>query len=249
MYWDRTTTSGALSNLEPGAKGTVAFSFQMPSSEALAKLSNPHLSIAINAAGNRISEKNVPENLQSTVQQKIMIATDLQFSAQGLYYANPYGSQGSLPPKANVETTYALVFTMRNTTGKITGATLTATLPPYVRWTGKKSPQYENVSFNNVDSTITWNIGDIAAGIGVASSTPRQMAFEIGFTPSTSQIGQQPQLLRNISLTGTDSSTGRKITKTLQDVTTNLIQVSKSADNVPIGVDSGFVPENATVVK
>jgi hypothetical protein len=35
----------------------------------------------------------------------------------------------------------------------------------------------------------------------------------------------------------------------LQDVTTNLIQVSKSADNVPIGVDTGFVPEDANVVK
>ncbi len=36
--------------------------------------------------------------------------------------------------------------------------------------------------------------------------SPEQAAIAIGFTPSTSQIGQEPVLLQNIVLTGTDAS-------------------------------------------
>ena len=50
----------------------------------------------------------MPENVQSTSRQKIALATDLQFVAQGLYYQSPFGSVGPIPPKAGVETTYAI---------------------------------------------------------------------------------------------------------------------------------------------
>lgn len=249
ILWDKSTSNGALATLAPGQKGVVSATFQMPASDAFAQVKDPRLTISVNASGNRTSETGVPQNLQAAVQQTIAVASDLQLSSQALYYASPYGSTGPMPPKANAETTYAAVFIVRNTSSTIKDAVLTATLPSYVRWTGKRSPASENMTFNQQTGTVMWNLGDIAAGVGVASSTPRELAFEIGFTPSTSQIGKQPALLQNITLTGTDAATGLKITKTTPDVTTNLAQVQKSADNVPVSIDPGFTAANAAVVK
>lgn len=250
VLWDKSTTGGALSTLAPGAKGTLSFSFQMPSSEALQNIVNPKLSLSINAAGKRVSESGVPQNLQSAVRQDVKLATDLQLNAQALYYANPFGSTGPMPPKAGTETTYALVLTITNTTNKLTGARVTASLPPYVRWIGSYAPASEELSFNQSDGTFTWNVGDIGENVGVGGNQPRQIAIAIGLTPSTSQIGQQPGLVQRVTLTATDVATGALVTKkTTPDVTTNLAQVSKSSSDNIVGTDPGFTPANATVVK
>lgn len=233
MLWDKTTTNGALATLAPGARGSVNFSFQMPSGEALEGVRNPELNIAVYAAGKRVSESGVPQNLQATVSQTLRLASDLQVIAQGLYYANPFGSTGPMPPKANSETTYAVAFSITNTTNEIRNAKLTASLPPYVRWTGIYSP---GITFNPHDSTLTWDIGTIEAGTGLGGTQPKQAVVTIGFMPSTSQIGQQPELLRAITLTGTDAA-GKTVTKTANTVTTNIVG------------DPGFAPANATVVK
>ena len=236
VLWDK-TTDGTLANLAPGARGTVSFSFQMPTSEELKSIVNPALDISINAAGNRVSQSGVPENLQATVNQKVALASDLQLKAIGLYYSNPFGSSGPLPPKAGTETTYAIVFTVTNTTNKISGGKVTATLPPYVRWVGIYSPSTEKVSFNQLEGTVTWDLDEVEPGVGLGSIPPRQAAIAIGFTPSTSQIGQKPALLQDISFSGTDVATGGPVTRGATDVTTNITS------------DPGFSTANAEVVK
>src|SRR3989344_606492 len=237
ILWDKTTTRGVLSVLPSGAKGSLNFSFQMPTSDALANIRNPSLSLSVQAAGRRVSETGVPETLQSTAVQNIRLASDLQLIAQGLYYSNPFGSSGPMPPKSNTETTYALVFSVTNTTNKIQGGVVTATLPAYVRWVGIYSPSSEEITFNQNDSTMSWKVGDIDAGVGVNGALPKQAAIAIGFTPSTSQIGQQPILLRDVKLTGKDEATGVSVTRTADDITTD------------INGDPGFSSGNANVVR
>lgn len=250
VIWDKTTTNGLFSNLAAGAHGTVGFSFQIPTSEALKGVQNPRLDISINAAGNRVSETGVPQNLQATTNQKITLASDLTLDARGLYYSNPFGSTGPMPPKAGSETTYAIVFTVTNTTSKITDASLTATLPSYVRWIGIYSPPSEQVTFNQSDSTLTWHLGDIAANAGLNGTQPRQTAIAIGLTPSTFQIGQEPILLQNISLSGIDTIKADALRATNPGVIITPT-VLKTADNVTTNIsgDQGFSAANATVVK
>lgn len=249
VLWDK-STDPSLATLAPGARGVASFSFQIPTSDALKNVSNPYLTISVNAAGNRVAESGVPESLQAATRQKIVVASDLQLSAQGLYYSNPFGSSGPVPPKAGVETTYAVLFTLGNTTNKITNASVTAQFPPYVRWVGIYSPNTEKVSFDHAQGTVTWELGDVDPGIGLNGVAPRQMAIAVGFMPSTSQIGQQPALLRNITLTGIDASTGSTITRTTKtDVTTNLLQVAKTSESLVEGTDVGFTAASATVVK
>jgi len=237
VLWDKNTTKGVLSNLAAGARGTVGFSFQVPTSEALKNIQNPSLTLTVNASGKRVSESGVPENLQATASQRVSVASDLRVTAQGLYYANPFGSVGPLPPKAGTETTYAVVFTATNSTNKLTSGRLKATLPPYVRWVGIYSPASESVTFNQNDSTVTWDLGVVEPGVGLNGTPPRQAAIAIGFTPSTSQIGQEPPLLQGMTFTGIDSATGASISRTIKDVTTNIVG------------DPGFSATGATVVR
>src|SRR3989344_6058254 len=256
VIWDKTTSGGALATLLPGAHGKVGFSFQMPKSDALKNIINPSLEISINAAGKRIGETSVPQNLQATAKQRISLASDIALTAQGLYYANPVGSVGPMPPKAGTETAYAIVLTVTNTTNKITDAKVTAHFPPYVRYVGICSPRTEcdpdtdKLTFNQEDGTLTWNMGDIEPGVGLNGTAPRQTAIAIGFMPSTSQIGQEPPLLQNIKLIGIDSLKAAEkkkanpgaaivpvVLKTVKDVTTNILG------------DPGFSAANSTVVK
>jgi len=237
VLWDKTTTRGALARIAPGAKGTLNFTFQMPTNDVLAEVRNPSLSISVHAAGKRVSENGVPETLQATAAQDIKVASDLQFVAQGLYYSNPFGSSGPMPPKANTETTYALVFSLINTTNRIEDGVVTATLPPYVRWVGIYSPSGEDITFNQTDSTMTWRVGDIEPGAGVNGAVPKQAAIAIGFTPSTSQIGQQPLLIRDVTFKGKDAATGATVTRVADEVSTSITG------------DPGFNSTNANVVR
>ena len=145
VLWNNTTTNGGLALLAPGASGQLTFSFTAPSSDVLKNTSNPSIGISINAAGDRVDESGVPQNLESAATAKIAIASNVALTANGLYYSSPYGSVGPLPPQAGVETTYAMVLTLTNTTNQIDNAVVTATLPPYVRSTGKQSPSSEDL--------------------------------------------------------------------------------------------------------
>lgn len=252
VYWDQTTSRGRLAEIAPGASGTLTFTFQVPSNAAEGV--SPHVDISVNAAGKRLDQSGVPQSLQAAAVQKLLIASNLTFTAQGLYYANPLASSlgdlGPIPPKAEIETAYAILFSITNTTNKITGATMTARMPAYVRWLNVYGPASERVTFNQSDGTMTWEIGDIAPNVGVNGTNPRQSAIGIGFSPSTAQIGQTPVLMQDIVLTGTDAVTGQQIRLTAApNITTNLFQVAKSASNLTTASDTGFSSSDATVVK
>ena len=155
-----------------------------------------------------------------------------------------------MPPKAGTETTYAIIFNVTNTTNRITDAKVTASLPSYVRWIGIFSPNTEKITFDQIQGTMTWDIGTIEPGVGLNGTPAKQAAIAIAFSPSTSQIGQQPALLRSITLTGTDSATKQTITQTTKtDITTNLLQPARTSDTSSVGTDPGFSVTNATVVK
>ncbi len=248
VIWDKTTTGGDLATLKPGQRGIVSFSFKMPSPKTIS--GDPKIDVSVNAAGKRLSETGVPQSLQSTARTQVRLATDLQLAAQALYAQNPFGVKGPMPPKAGQETEYALVFTVTNTTNKITNAKVTAKLPSYVRWVGSHAPRTEQLSFNQFDGTFTWMLGDIEPGAGVNGTQPRQIAISVGFTPSTSQIGDQPVLIEDVTLTGIDESTGAPTSRKAEpDVTTNLGQIGKSSTGLTVNPDAGFQPSNATVIK
>lgn len=238
ILFDRSTTRGGLAELAPGASGSVSFSFTMPDTQTLAKIKEAMLDITVHAAGKRLGEANVPETLQSTASRSVKVATDVRLIGQGFYYQNPFGSVGPLPPEVDQETTYALVLTVANSSNGLEEAVVTAQLPPYVRWVGVYSPAQERIRFSATEGTVTWTLGDIPPATGTEGGAPyKQVAFAVGFTPSASQLGEEPDLLRDIQLTARDQFTARSVTVSTPSVTTNLYD------------DPGFSSTDAAVVQ
>ena len=237
LEWDSSTSHGTLATLAPGAAGTVSFTFAVPPDVNLAALHNPSLNISIHAAGDRTDQNNVPQNLQSSVVRTIKVQTTPTVLSQGFYHTNPFGVAGSVPPKANKDTSYAILWTVGNSTNPISKAVMTAQLPPYVRWSGVYSPGTENLTFDQKNGTVTWNVGDVPPQSGSNGTPARQVAFEISLTPSTSQVGTQPSLILNQTFTGTDSFTNTTLTQNVPDTTTYQTN------------DPGFVASEAKVVQ
>ncbi len=250
VLWDKATTEGALANLAPGARGTVSFKFMIPENATLEGIVDPKLSISVNAAGKRVSETGVPESLQSSITKNVSVSSNVGLITRGVYYANPFGSTGPMPPRAEYETTYAILLAVTNSTNLVSNAALVAHLPPYVRWIGIYSPASEKLAFNQTDGTVSWDIGDLPPGTGLNGKLPRQVLIAVGLTPSLSQIGQEPVLLDGIKLWGVDSIKAEAIRAANPGapIESEVLREGKSV-TTNIQGDPGFSSANATVVK
>lgn len=237
IRWDAQTTFGKFSEISPGESGSVGFSFVVPSDVSLVGVRNPSLNISVNAKGDRSDSSTVPEDLKSSEVRIIRVETTPTVVSHGFYHTNPYGVKGVVPPKVNNETAYAILWTAGNSTNPIESAEVTAQLPSYVRWMDVFSPSREDVTFDQNTRTVTWKIGSISAGAGESGVPVKQVSFEIGLTPSASQIGQEPVLVINQVFSGTDAYTGTPVGRKLKDTSTRQQN------------DQGFVASDAKVVQ
>jgi len=222
VLWDKTTTKGDLKLIPAGAEGTLSIRLTPSIADDLLSVKDPTIKLELHAAGQRLSEGSVPETIQATVSEEIKLATDATLTGQALYFENPLGSVGPLPPKVEHETTYGILWEITNTTNLIREAKVTAVLPPYVRWLGTVSPSVEYVTFNENDGTVTWNIGKILPDTGTGTKLPRRVAFSIGLVPSTSQVGQTPVIVQNQKLVGIDNFVELPVEVTFDDISTSL---------------------------
>jgi hypothetical protein len=135
-------------------------------------------------------------------------------------YFTPEGDQigrGPLPPTVGRETKYWVIISLKNSTSQISPISFGATLAPNIRWTGKTSVSLgQNISYNETTRRIEWQAGTIDPHDSV------QISMELGYTPKQSDIGLTAPLLNNISATGFDTYTNRKLTNTLPTIDTSL---------------------------
>ncbi len=222
VLWDKATTNGDLEYIPAGESGRVSFTITPYITDELLAIENPTITFELHASGNRLSEGNVPELIQSTVTEELKMETVVTASAEALYFDNPLGSVGPLPPKVQHETTYGILWELSNSTNRVRDGRVTATLPPYVRWLGTVSPSAERVTFNERDGTITWYVGNLLNDTGVGDRAPRRVIFALGLVPSASQVGQAPELLLNQTFRGIDDFTETQLQESFPSVDTRL---------------------------
>jgi len=222
IVWDKTTLE-ELASLEPGASGRMIFNFSSKSllSTDMASVRNPKISLSISARGRRASESAAAERVDGFVTRIIKINSDFQLTPKTVYYGGPFTNSGPIPPKAEVGTTYTIIWTVVNSSNSISGGEVRARIPAYVEWVGAVSPRNEPVSYNSNTREIIWNIGDVDAGKGV-SSAAEEVAFQLLVRPSVSHIGRAPEILTDIVLKGSDDFTGKLLENTRLPLTTNL---------------------------
>lgn len=217
------TSNPALASIGAGESGNLSFSFgNLSSYNGVDKpFKEAALSLDIVASGKRLQGDNVPQEVLYSATKIVKMATDLRLSSRAVHWSGPFQNTGPMPPKADNETTYTIIWTVTNTSNKIKNAKVVATLPIYVKWISKISPNNENISFNVSSAEVVWDVGDVEAGAGI-DSPPKEAAFQISLLPSVSQIGQSPMILSESVLSGTDTFASSDVGDTRSSLSTIL---------------------------
>jgi hypothetical protein len=218
IVWNKINNK-KLSSIEPGGEGSVNFTFKsLPLTVKDEKVfKNPTISMDVSVKGRRISDIGGDEAVSTSFSRDVKLESDLSIAARAVYNIGPFKNTGPIPPKAEKETTYTVIWTVTNSSNTISSAVAKTVLPPYVKWLGVVSPNNEDISFNEVGGEVVWNIGKVDPGAGFIIGA-RKVAFQISLLPSVSQIGRAPFLTGPITLSGKDTFTGT----ILQDTETKL---------------------------
>src|SRR3989344_1872622 len=229
IFWDE-RGNDALAVLEAGEVGSVSFSFQpLPPVTGNQLLVNPTIAAEVTVRGRRISETGVPEEIKSVMVQNVRVSSDAQFASRAVYYVGPFVNSGPIPPKVEQETTYTVIWSIVNTSNTIQNGEVRAVLPVYMKWYGSVSPSSERVTYSRNTNEVVWSPGEIPAGTGIGKP-PREVAFQVVFTPSLSQVKTAPALLTGMTFAGTDAFTNVPLNQKKQDVTTKLSTDPRAAD-------------------
>ena len=199
-------------------------------------LASPSINIEITISGKQSLEAYVLENLTSQESSVIRIISDVGFAAKALYYSGPFVNKGPIPPKVEQETTYTVVWALSNTSNSISKAKVTSTLPPWVEFVNSISPAGENLTYNPSTKEIVWNIGGIPKGAGITGAS-REVAFQIKFLPSLSQVNTSPTIINDSILTGHD------------DFANVDVRVNKASLNIRLANDPVFPANGDRVVE
>jgi hypothetical protein len=116
-----------------------------------------------------------------------------------------------------------VIWGISNSFNQVSGIEVRAGLPSYVKWTGVYSPGSENISYNQVTNEVVWKAGSVLSNTG-ASGIKKEVAFQLEFLPSVSQLGTSPVLITAPTLTGIDKSTSGQVRDVGTEGTTNFSQ-------------------------
>jgi len=230
IVWN-SNTSNSFDELSPRRQGKVSFDF---SSVDLRNMINPEITFDAKVTGRRVSENNVSEEIVSTVFKRVKFAPSIRFDANSFFGAGPIENTGTVPPKAEVETTYTIQWDLFNTSSLVSGTKVTGNLPEYVSWGDEIYPISENITFDPITRIVTWNVGDLEAGTGY-SKDKASAAFKVKLLPSLTQVGSSPTLIRDMKVVGQDTFTKTSVSATYDQVNISAKDLNP-ADNTDIVV-------------
>jgi len=205
-----------LPELSPGESGAVSFSFASLPKTILSV--DAEISVEMTLTGTPIGA-NKPITLSET--RTVRISSQVNLSARSVYSVGPFANTGPFPPKVGEETTYAVIWSIGNTQGDISGAKVTAKLGPKVKWVASKSDRAENISYDEKTNVVTWDLGQLSSGTGF-SKPGREVAFQIALTPSSTQVGSVPVLVSGVTFSGEESLGNTRVSAATPNLTTRL---------------------------
>lgn len=226
ITFDKSNTS-VLARIEPGQDEQFRFTFTTKTNQL--EVTSPEVRISANINGNRLTNSDSEEKINETDLKIVQVLSDVFVQPFTLYDLGPFTNSGPIPPVVDQFTTYTILFSVSNNLNNLSDAKMTAVLPPYISWNDVVSPSRENVTYNSSSRTVTWNIGDVGAGVG-HTGEPREVNFQVTLQPSISQKGDVPNLLSNVSFSAFDTFANTSFTNSI-DPPTTLLQEQAGAIN------------------
>lgn len=231
ITWDKNSIRG-FDEVNPSETGSVGFNISLLSlfSAGGGMLVDPTIKIEVSISGKQLSSGFDTQSLSNSASSIIRIISDVGFSAKALYFSGPFSNTGPIPPKAENETTYTITWSVSNTANNISKAVARSSLPSWVRFVGPIMPLDEDLNYNPSTKEIIWNVGSIPKGTGITTAD-HSVSFQVAFSPSLSQVGTRPVLVRDVVLTGHDNFANVDVRASKTSLTTLL----DSDPMLPIG--------------
>lgn len=151
--------------------------------------------------------------------QEIKIGTKISLDASVRYYTieGDQLGRGPLPPRVGKETKYAAIVRVSNSTSKVESVRFTADLPAHIQWTGKTSVSSgKEPIFDAASGRVSWSTLSLAPG------ETASIFMELSLTPEATQVGTTPIILKNISVSGTDTFIQEAVSARFRDLDTSL---------------------------
>ncbi len=169
---------------------------------------NPKLKVEVNLAGiKKVIETKI--NSRPSLAQKVYREQEI------------FQNSGSLPPRVGEKVEYVVLWQVSNSWNDLKNAKVKAILPENVQPTGKIFPEEAKFTFDSKSREVIWNIGEVKSFQGF-DGTPLTIAFQIEFTPDSSQIGKTPDLIGEAEFLAEDSWTLEILQKKASPVSTIL---------------------------
>ncbi|MBI2004581.1 hypothetical protein HYS79_00250 [Patescibacteria group bacterium] len=216
-----------LAQVPPGGGGALQFSFSslLPGANNVL-ITNPTIELNLTVKGTRVGDGGASETVSSVASAEVRLASVLSLLAEARHFTGPFVNSGPMPPRAESPTTYTIMWTVKNPTNTVANASVSTVLPPYIEFVAAQPGN--NLTYDSASRTVRWTIGDIKAGTGYTLAQ-NQAAFQVRFTPSTSQVGTAPLLTGGTLLSGQDR------------FAQVAVQASAPAPTTSVAGESGFV--------
>jgi len=211
----------SLASVPPGGSGTVSFSFNsLPAGANNTLVTNPLINLNLTVSGTR-NDQSAPQQVTSAATAQVSLASNVSLTEAALHFTSPLPSGGPMPPKVGSNTTYGIVWSVKNSSNDVGNVSVSTVLPPYVTFIPAGATS--GITYDDTSRTVTWSIGDLPAGIGYTSAALRGY-FEVTFAPSLSQAGTAPALTGESQLTGQDRFAQVGVSANTQAPTTELTE-------------------------
>ena len=215
IIWDKNSIP-ELANVEPGANGVISFNLKPLSfvGSTSAVKDGPQIALDVSIKGSQPALGSNISDINNFSKKIIKITSDFKITSSAT------SSAGPMPPKAESETRYKVLWTLSNSVNSINQAQARSVLPIYVTWVGPQGGEKETITYNATTREVLWNIGTVRSRTGIEST--RQASFVIALKPSLSQVGSVPQLMKDVFLSGIDSFTSTSIKNSTGPINTFL---------------------------
>ncbi|MFH1714185.1 MAG: hypothetical protein ABH831_01140 [Candidatus Nealsonbacteria bacterium] len=196
VLWDWRSVSD-LQLLYPQEEGKIEFWINLKDSWEIKDINDKNPTIKTNIYLSQVKEEFINK-----------VNSKMEISQRAFFEDEVFGNTGPIPPQVGQNTTYTVIWQAKNYYSEMKNVKVKATLPQSVRLSGQIFPEEEEgkLTFDSDSRELVWNIGDMLVAQGVANQAPN-IAFQVSFYPSPSQVGRTAQLISQAEISGQDQWT------------------------------------------